>query len=108
MLSINKNIFFLIVVVFCLSGCVGPESKKAKLTKNAEPCLSGIAELDKALACLNKKGFKEWREYKNTMLFNSCGMYWGYPLVASCSYISIEHEGNTIKFYSLKAELDGV
>jgi hypothetical protein len=107
MILFNKHTV-VISLVALLCGCASPESRKATLNKKAEPCLANTKQLDAALVCLKKQGFKEWREYRNTTLYNSCGMYWGYPLVASCSYIFIEHEGNAIKSYSLKAELDGV
>lgn len=107
MITLNRHAVAIFLAVL-LCGCVAPESRKATLIKKAEPCLSSTKELNVALICLKKQGFKDWREYKNTTLFNSCGMYWGYPLVASCSYIFIEHDGNAIKSYSLKAELDGV
>ncbi len=98
----------LLTITLFLFGCAGPETKQARLDKSARPCLEGESKLDLALTCLKDNGYKKWRQYKATYIYDSCGMYWGYPLVASCSYIFIEHEGNQIKSYRVKAELDGV
>lgn len=98
----------LLTVTLFLFGCAGPQTKQARLDKNAKPCLESQSRLDAALSCLKDNGYKKWREYKGTFIYDSCSMYWGYPLVASCSYIFIEHEGSEIRSYKIKAELDGV
>ena len=105
--SMKKMIIY-VSLALLITGCAGSETKKAKLIKKTESCLSDEVNLDTALACLKGKGYKEWRQYKNATTTKSCGAYWGYPLVASCSGIVIEHEGNKIKSYHLWAELDGV
>ena len=91
-----------------LSGCVGPETKRERLEKYAEPCLSGQNNLDVAMSCLKRTGYSQWQQHRDVFLYKSCGLYWGYPLVASCSGINIESQGNNIKSYKLWAELDGV
>lgn len=102
-----KFITLLTITIF-LFGCAGSQTKQARLDKKARPCLETETKLEKAMSCLKDNGYKKWREYKSTYIYDSCGMYWGYPLVASCSYIFIEHGGGEIKSYKIKAELDGV
>ena len=91
-----------------LFGCVSTETKQARLSKNADPCLLNETKLDIALLCLKSKGYKEWYQDKYNVSYHSCGPYWGFPFVASCSGISIQREENKIKSYRLWAEYDAI
>ena len=102
------RIVYLVTTLLVLGGCISPETKEARLARAAEPCLVDETKLNEALACLKAKGYKEWHKYGNARSHQSCGPYWGYPLVASCSGIVIEHQDNEIKSYKLWAQLDGV
>lgn len=101
-----KKVIF--IVISLLMGCASPPTKLARLEKKAEPCLKGKAILATALVCLEKKGYDDWYTTKNSHSYSSCGMYWGFPFIASCSYITINHDGVKIKSYKLTAELDAV
>ena len=104
----KAHLFFIVFTSISLCACISPQTKEAHLARVAEPCLENETELDKAISCLEAKGYKRWHHYRNAHSLRSCGPYWGYPLVASCSGIIIEHQDNEIKSYKLWAELDGV
>ena len=103
-----KHLILVLLIILLSVGCSGPKSKQASLDKKALPCLKDQESFEIAMSCLRDNGYTKWKEYKSTYVYDSCGMYWGYPLVASCSYIFIEHEGDKIKSYNLEAALDGV
>ena len=103
-----KIFTLLLIVAMLLVGCVSPESRKVTLAKKAEPCLKEASGLNKSLSCLKDKGYTDWVEYKNTYRYHSCGPYWGYPFMASCSSITIEHSDGEIKSYNLWSGLDGI
>jgi len=105
--SMKLFTLLLLTTIFML-GCASPESRKDALLKKAEPCLHEVSDLNESLSCLKGKGYIDWTQYKNTYRYHSCGPYWGYPFMASCSSITIEHSNGQIKSYNLWSGLDGI
>jgi hypothetical protein len=107
-----KHQVVFIVVGSLLTGCVGPDTKNQDLHAKAEPCLEDQKNLEIAVSCLKSRGYRNWkkgpRDGNEYIVHQACGLYWGWPFVASCSYIQIVYRGNEILDYEFSTNLDGL
>jgi hypothetical protein len=106
-LMINR-VLIIILSVYMLTACVGPEAKKEKLAQLAKSCLKIDDDIRKVIGCLKEKGISDLNKYNNTLNYKSCGAYWGYPMVASCSGLVLEYSEGKLIDYKIWAQLDGV
>lgn len=96
------------LTIFILAGCVSPATREARLVNSAHPCLENELRLRDAMQCLEERGYSEWYKSKGRNSFSSCGLYWGFPFMSSCSGITIYHEDGVISSYDIKGFLDGI
>lgn len=106
----QRNHEAIIVFVHCLfsPGCTNPGARRERLEARGSECLIVGDEIEEARECLARKGVECFGGYGGPESFQSCGAYWGYPLVASCSGIIFAVENGKLIEYKVWGETDGL
>lgn len=106
-LDTMKALMLVVLVSLGLAGCFSPQSRKAEMERIGEACMSSNAEMADVIPCPNKHGVELGDPLHGEYSSVTCGPYWGWPFLASCSGLRVKAVSGRVASWEPWAYLDG-